>query len=202
MSKHGKEYSIQGIKASVFYWMEVPCYAMMIIFTMIFHYDCPSPSVWQWQIGIIGLVLRYIWLYADGKCWATYYSLAESEAEEMSEKWTSPRIPFLPMIVYSNRNYLKTVTSLKSMLILIVKTNTSQKLQFSQKEICRKYYRIDLDLIQCAGNLALSYSFSNQEYGDIHDCTCQCTCIPNAERKSAVTFTFWFAECAPDWGKD
>ena len=59
MSKRGKEYSIQGIKAGVFYWMEVPCY-VMIIFTMIFHYDCPSPSVWQWQIGIIGLFLRYI----------------------------------------------------------------------------------------------------------------------------------------------
>ena len=62
MSKRGKEYSIQGInlKASVFYWMEVPCYVIMIIFTMIFHYDCPSPSVWQWLIGIIGLFLRYI----------------------------------------------------------------------------------------------------------------------------------------------
>ena len=40
------------------------------------------------------------------------------------------------------------------------KGNTGQKLQFSPKEICRKYYRIDPDFIQCARNLALSYSIS------------------------------------------
>ena len=62
--------------------------------------------------------------------------------------------------VVANRNYLKTISSLKTILILTVKTNTSHKLQFSQKEICRKYYRIDPDPIQRAGNLALSYSLS------------------------------------------
>ena len=36
-------------------------------------------------------------------------------------------------------------------------TVTGQKLEISLKEVSRKYYRIDPNFIQCAGNLALSY---------------------------------------------
>lgn len=43
-------------------WMDIPSYMLVIIFVVIFPYDCPCPSVWQWQIGIISLLLSWITL--------------------------------------------------------------------------------------------------------------------------------------------
>ena len=43
-------------------WTDVPSYVFIIIFALIFPYDCPCPPAWQWQIGIIGLFLAWITL--------------------------------------------------------------------------------------------------------------------------------------------
>ena len=43
-------------------WADVPSYTLTIIFSIIFHYDCPCPQAWQWQVGIIGLFLSWLTL--------------------------------------------------------------------------------------------------------------------------------------------
>ena len=44
----------------LFDWADVPSYTLIIIFSVIFHYDCPCPQVWQWQVGIVGLFLSWL----------------------------------------------------------------------------------------------------------------------------------------------
>ena len=46
----------------LFDWADIPSYILTIIFAMIFHYDCPCPEPWQWQVGIIGLFLAWLTL--------------------------------------------------------------------------------------------------------------------------------------------
>ena len=44
-------------------WIDIPSYVLTIVFSVIFHYECPCPEVWQWQIGIIGLFLAWLTLF-------------------------------------------------------------------------------------------------------------------------------------------
>ena len=57
---HRAKYFINYYSQIVFGWIDIPCYLFISTFTLIFHYDCPCPPVWQWQIGIIGLFLAWI----------------------------------------------------------------------------------------------------------------------------------------------
>lgn len=57
--KHGTKSFISS-QIINFDWIELPCYLFVIIFAMIFEYDCPCPPAWQWQIGIAGLF--FVWI--------------------------------------------------------------------------------------------------------------------------------------------